>query len=201
MNFLAHLLAGDSGESLLVGSFAGDFCRGRLDKQRAELRAGIRLHRMIDGFAEEHESFSRIRARLRPSLGLYSGVGADMLIDHLLAHKWSDWVSDESLEKFSDRVGAVLVERSEWLPPDGARVARMMVAGKWLESYASEDGIRTALEKMTMRTRGNVKLSDTLSSLDRHQEEIGRSVKSFLGDLFSSRQLLDAGMRENLRTG
>lgn len=200
MNFLAHLLTGDSGEAMMVGSFAGDFCRGRLDSHPVQLRPGIRLHRMVDAFAEDHRSFSAVRALLRPSLGLYSAVGADMLIDHLLARDWDRWLAEESLRSFADRVGAVLVEHSRWLPENGENVARMMILGRWLESYAREDGIRTALEKMSMRTRGNTRLSDAVDELDRNRAEISAAVRDFLGDLFSSAAMIDAGMRSDLST-
>lgn len=198
MNFLAHLLTGDSGEAMMVGSFAGDFCRGRLEKHPVRLRAGIRLHRMVDAFAEDHRSFSAVRALLRPSLGLYSAVGADMLIDHLLARHWDRWLPAESLPAFADRVGAVLVEHSHWLPEKGRKIARMMILGRWLESYAREDGIRTALEKMSMRTRGNIRLSDAMDELDRSRSQVSAAAHDFLGDLFSSATLIDAGMRGNL---
>lgn len=198
MNFLAHLLTGDNGETMLVGSFAGDFCRGRLEGHRAELQAGIRLHRMIDGYAEDHRSFSLIRARLRPSVGLYAPVAADMLIDHLLARDWKRWVGHEQLNRFAERSGAVLLDRRTWLPREGERIAGMMVAGRWLESYARQDGIRTALERMSMRTRGNVRLSDALDELDRHEAEISQAVDEFLNDLFSSSRMIEAGMRPDL---
>lgn len=198
MNFLAHLLTGDTSDAMLVGSFAGDFCRGGLDRQPRSLRDGIRLHRMVDAFADTHPSFSLVRARLRPSLGLYAPVGADMLIDHLLAEEWRTWVRPEELRRFADRAGAVLMERRDWLPGSGARIATMMVSGRWLESYAEKDGIRTALERMTMRTRRNIRLADALLELDRNEDEIRSSIREFLSDLFSSAELVEAGMRTDL---
>lgn len=182
----------------MVGSFAGDFCRGSLDRHPAHLRAGIRLHRMVDAFADDHPSFSAVRALLRPSLGLYSPVGVDMLIDHLLAREWDHWLGEESLTAFAERAGAVLIERNEWLPVEGERIARAMVAGRWLQSYAREDGIRTALEKLTMRTRGNVRLSEAMRELERNGPEISEAVRDFLGDLFSSAEMIEAGMRGDL---
>lgn len=198
MNFLAHLLTGDSGDAMLVGSFAGDFCRGGLDRQPETLRDGIRLHRKVDAFADTHPAFSLVRARLRPSLGLYAPVGADMLIDHLLAEEWRSWVPREALANFAGRAGSVLMERRGWLPRSGARIATMMVSGRWLESYAEKDGIRTALERMTMRIRGNIRLADALLELDRNEDEIRGAIREFLSDLFSSVRMIEAGMRTDL---
>lgn len=200
MNFLAHLLSGDSGDEMLVGSFAGDFCRGSIEKHRKELRAGIRLHRLVDAYADDHPAFSTIRAMLRPVLGLYAPVGADMLIDHLLARDWNRWIGDESLTQFADRVGMVLLDRADWLPPQASVVARMMVAGQWLESYAKKGGIRTALVRMTRRTRGDVDLSDSLLVLANGEKELLESIDWFLTDLFSSQRLIEARMRDVLRT-
>lgn len=198
MNFLAHLLTGDSGDETLIGSFAGDFCRGRLDAHPEELRRGIRLHRMVDAFADGHPEFSSIRALLRPALGLYAAVGADMLIDHLLAREWERWVPRESLGEFAARAGEALLNGSPLLPPSGGRIAALMVDGRWLESYARRDGIRTALERMSFRARRGVRLDDALERLDLHEESIRSSTDGFLRDLFSSNELRSAGLRGDL---
>ncbi|MDX1582026.1 MAG: ACP phosphodiesterase [Thermoanaerobaculia bacterium] len=197
MNFLAHLLTGDSGPSILVGSFAGDFCRGRIEGHHPDLRPGIRLHRMVDSFAEEHPSFSGVRARLRPALGLYAPVGADMLIDHVLAMKWNEWVGGETLEEFANRAGAVLLD-SDLLPEHGARVARWMVEGRWLQSYATREGVRTALDRMSRRTRRGFRLAEAMQHFEQNRDVMSWNIMKFLNDLFTSPELLEAGMADYL---
>lgn len=197
VNFLAHLLTGDSGDEMLLGSFAGDFCRGSLKHHPIELQRGIRLHRKVDAFAERHPAFSAVRAMLRPSVGLYAAVAADMLIDHVLAREWHAWGRDEALTEFASRTGAVLTS-SEVLPGEAARVARIMIQRSWLESYASLEGIRSALGRMNARTRGRVRLEKAATELEQNHDEMTAAIRSFLGDLLSAKALIAAGMPEDL---
>lgn len=198
MNFLAHLLTGDNGEPMLLGSHAGDFVRGRIDRQDVRLRSGIRLHRLVDGWAEDHPSFSLLRRRLSPLVGKYAPVAADMLIDHELARTWPEWSVGETLPEFENRVGGILTRRIEWLPPEAQRVTRMMVEGRWLSSYASEVGVASAMERMSGRLRRPVRLEQAMTALTEQRGEVERTVFAFLRDLFRDQRLLDSGMRAGL---
>jgi acyl carrier protein phosphodiesterase len=198
MNFLAHLLTGDHGEQMLLGSHAGDFVRGRIDRHDARLRAGIRLHRLVDSRAEDHVSFSFLRRQLSPLVGKYAPVAADMLIDHILARTWGRWSAGETLPAFEERVGEVLLGRLDWLPPEAQRVTRMMVEGRWLSSYATESGIASALERMSGRLRRPVKLERSIEVLTGSRKELEGVVFEFLRDLFRDPRLLDSGMRAGL---
>jgi acyl carrier protein phosphodiesterase len=201
MNFLAHLLTGDNGEQMLLGSQAGDFVRGRIDRHDARLRAGIRLHRLVDIWAEDHPSFTFLRRQLSPLVGKYAPVAADMLIDHELARTWRGWSAGETLAEFEERVGGVLLGRLDWLPPEAQRVSRMMVEGRWLSSYASEEGIASAMERMSRRLRRPFELERSMDVLNGARRELERSVWEFLRDLFRDPGLLDSGMRAGLADG
>jgi acyl carrier protein phosphodiesterase len=198
MNFLAHLLTGDNGDQMLLGSHAGDFVRGRIDRHDLRLRSGIRLHRLVDAWADDHPSFSLLRRKLSPLVGKYAPVAADMLIDHVLARRWPEWSTGETLPEFENRVGGVLTRRIDWLPPEARRVTRMMVEGQWLSSYASEAGIASAMKRMSGRLRRPVKLEQSMVALTEQRTTIEQAVFVFLRDLFGDRRLLDSGMRAGL---
>lgn len=202
MNFLAHLLTGDTTPDMMVGSLAGDFCRGRLDRHPQRLREGIRLHRAVDAFADRNVDFSAIRHRLRPAVGLYAAVGADMLIDHVLARDWTRWAGGgEMLVSFCRRSGAVLSRGAELLPAEGRRVVRSMVEGEWMTGYATLHGIRTALGRMNGRVRGGTDLRAVLDEYGREPRAFEERASRFLEGLFRDERLLGLGMRPELGPG
>src|SRR5665648_547504 len=78
MNYLAHLyLSGDS-EEIKLGNFIGDYVKGNKYLQYPEQVAfGIKLHRRIDFFTDQHADVKECMKLLRPGYGRYSGVVSD----------------------------------------------------------------------------------------------------------------------------
>ncbi|RZK26682.1 MAG: DUF479 domain-containing protein, partial [Hymenobacter sp.] len=111
MNFLAHLyLAGPEAAAPtyaghLLGQFIADSVPGRqLAGYQPEVQAGIRMHRAIDTFTDQHPVVRRSTARLRAAgAGKYAGVVADVFYDHFLAANFQEF-SAESLPAFTQRV-------------------------------------------------------------------------------------------------
>ena len=153
MNHLAHaLLAVRTGTSL-VGNLLGDFVKGRPeDHYRGELLRGIRVHRAVDAFVDEHPSFRRSRERLPAALRRWSGVLVDVGYDHVLAALW-DEMGDGRLRDFADRVYAELEAARPRLPERMHRFVDYMTSTDLLVAYADPDGLRRALEGMSHRVR------------------------------------------------
>ncbi|RZK97569.1 MAG: DUF479 domain-containing protein, partial [Hymenobacter sp.] len=114
MNFLAHLfLAGPLAAPAYVGQLTGQFIADsvpgrRLEAYPAAVQAGIRVHRAIDAFTDQHPVVRRSTARLRTAgTGKYAGVVADVFMDHFLARNFREF-SPESLPDFTRRVYALL---------------------------------------------------------------------------------------------
>ena len=70
MNYLAHLyLAGDVPESIM-GNLMGDFLKGvNVGAHPRAVRAGIRMHQLIDGFTDAHPVVERSKRRMPPPTG------------------------------------------------------------------------------------------------------------------------------------
>jgi acyl carrier protein phosphodiesterase len=182
MNFLAHFLTARSSDELLSGSFVGDFVRGGVDRQVERFRAGIALHRRVDAFTDDHALVREAVARLRPACGRYAPVALDVIFDHLLAGSWSRW-SDEPLGAFTSHVYGVLLRDLGDYPPGAARVAAALSSGDWLGSYASEEGIRFALKRMTARLRRPADLAAGLDVVLRDRDAFQRDFERFFADL------------------
>ncbi|HUO84106.1 MAG TPA: ACP phosphodiesterase [Thermoanaerobaculia bacterium] len=166
MNFLAHFYLSSGSETMIVGSFLGDFVKGDLRKAASPYQEGIRLHRTIDATTDAHPAVKRSKARLLPSAGHYSAVLVDVFYDHLLASTWERW-SHEPLETFAQRVYHTLTNHRAELPDVARWVADNMREDDWLTSYREIGGIHTALEKMSRRLKRPFALHSATPILER----------------------------------
>ena len=157
MNFLAHLfLSGTPGPApyadVLVGNFIADSVPGRqLENYPPAVQTGIRLHRAIDTFTDQHPVVRRSTQRLRAAgYGKYAGVISDMFLDHFLARSFPAF-SSESLPAFAQRVYGLLQAREAEMPLRMQQMLFYMVQHNWLLGYAEIEGIGRALAGLSRR--------------------------------------------------
>ncbi len=159
MNFLAHLFLAGPPEGPgyadgLVGQFIADAVPGsRLAGYRPGVQAGIRRHRAIDAFTDQHPVVRRATARLRQAgHGKYAGVVADVFFDHFLARDFAAF-SAESLPDFTRRVYALLGARQAEFPARVQQFFPHLVQHNWLLHYAEPAGIARSLAGLSRRAR------------------------------------------------
>jgi acyl carrier protein phosphodiesterase len=182
MNFLAHLLlAGPDATAPtyadhLLGQFIADSVPGRqLAGYRPEVQAGIRAHRAIDTFTDQHPIVRRTTARLRTAgYGKYAGVVSDIFFDHFLAGNFSDF-SPESLPDFTQRVYALLASRAVEFPAPVQRFFPYLVQQNWLLGYAEIAGIARALHGLSRRASPG-------SGMETAGEELRRNYAAYQAD-------------------
>lgn len=145
VNHLAHIfLAGDSDDSLL-GNLAGDFVKGPLRGQFPPgVERGIAEHRRIDAYTDSHPQAGAIRRIVAAEQGHYARVIADIFLDHFLATEWRTY-SAETLDRFLQRVFARLDPYQRSMPGRLRTIYPRLRDGRWLQSYATIDGVWTAL--------------------------------------------------------
>jgi acyl carrier protein phosphodiesterase len=190
MNFLAHLyLAGDS-EPLIIGNFIGDFVKGQLKNQYCpEILKGISLHREIDYFTDNHPIVLESKMRLRSRYRHYSGVLVDIYYDHLLAVNWSVY-SQVSLERFTEKNYALLMEKFKILPDKVKYMLPYMIKENWLLNYREMEGIRRSLHGMAKRTKFNSGLETGTSDLIEYFSLFEIEFNSFFPELINHVQLI-----------
>jgi len=114
VNFLAHCaLAQDASncwengnalrDGLLAGAILADFGKGPIASHLPlDLQAGIRLHRRIDAFTNQHDLIRDTCTSFPPRLRRYAPIFLDILGDYYLSRTWSNYYT-EARPDFSQR--------------------------------------------------------------------------------------------------
>ncbi len=180
MNFLAHaLLAGDDGD-LIAGQIAGDFVRGRLDRQDlGALHAGVRMHRALDVFTDAHPLVVRSRGRLLGPRRRYAGIIVDVLYDHFLARHWARFC-DRPLADFSARVYGELQSRRDQLPERLQHFLPYMIERDLLGGIGAEAALAESFTRLDRRFTRQTPLREAPAELSRH----GRGLEADFLDFF-----------------
>ncbi len=185
MNHLAHALIAERTGTSMAGNLMGDYVKGRLDDGRWEesILEGIRLHRRVDAWTDDHVLFRCSRDRIRPELRRWSGILVDLYWDHALARCWDD-LSAEPLPVFTARVYDELGNARSILPERMHRFVDYMISTDLLAAYAEVEGIRGALLGMSMRIRRENPLADAASDLPEIYPGIETDFLQFQAELF-----------------
>lgn len=185
MNFLAHLFLSCDNEDLLIGNFIADFIKNKEVKQYPpSVQEGIVLHRQIDTYTDNHPIVKRGVHRLQPYHRKYAPVVIDIIFDYLLAKNWERY-SGQSLSEFASYIYEILNARMSSLPEKLRKDLPGMIAGNWLESYGTREGILFTLQKMDERTSFPSNFGSALSHLEKDFQIFNDEFNQFFPELIA----------------
>lgn len=152
MNFLAHIHIAEHCDSSIAGNLLGDFVKGDPEKQYpAEIARGIRLHRYVDSYTDNHPLMREAKQYFSAELKRYAPIALDLFWDHCLARMWANY-HGMTLEAFcvqaESKARNILVE----VPERYTLVTDRMWRGRWLVSYREFDTLEVALQRMSQRS-------------------------------------------------
>lgn len=183
MNFLAHLLLSIHDEQIMVGNFIGDFVKGKnMSPFDEKIQKGIRLHRAIDSFTDQHPVVLESKLKLRPKFGHYAPVIVDVFYDHFIARDWNKF-SSEPLLDFTLRFYSLMQNYKSKIPNAVNTMLMHMSKGNWLYNYRHLDGINTTLEGISRRTSFDSKMEMATEMLQLHYSEFDKEFYKFFPDL------------------
>ncbi|WP_310392978.1 acyl carrier protein phosphodiesterase [Hymenobacter sp.] len=189
MNFLAHLFLSGSPAApaypdVLLGNFMADSVPGKqLERYPPAVQAGIRLHRAIDTYTDQHFVVRRATQRLRAAgHGKYAGVISDMFLDHFLARNFPDFTA-EPLADFTRRVYALLIARQADMPPRVQYFLPHMVQHNWLLGYAEVGGIGRALGGLSRRATPGSGMETAVAELQANYAAYEADFREFFPQL------------------
>jgi acyl carrier protein phosphodiesterase len=167
MNWLAHLYLSEPTPEFRLGNLLPDILpAAALAAMPAQFLPGIRCHRAIDAFTDEHAIFRRSIRRIEPPFQRYGGVLIDIFYDHVLAREW-DSFAGTALPEFAADVYASLETQLFHLPPETRARLDAMRRANWLCGYREIAGITETLSRIGRRFRRPVNLAATVPQLER----------------------------------
>ena len=161
MNFLAHCLIATRAAhrtedaALVAGGFLGDFIKGPLPQEMPRgLALGVRLHRRIDAYSNQHPGIRTSSRRFPAELRRIAPILVDVLCDHLLSSRWEEFHA-ASLPGFTTHIYDVVASHEEWLTDNGHRFLAYARERDLLASYADWEVVLGALRSITRRLGRN----------------------------------------------
>ena len=183
MNTLAHLYLSGNDPDLILGNFIGDSVRGGEFSQLDErVQEGVRLHRKIDRFTDQHPIFRQICSLMRGDFGRYCTVVADVFLDHFLARDWERFDA-RSLEDYTRWIHQILAERIDTCPERSRRYFKYLSTTDTLLHYRSAEGINRTLLQMAKRARFNSGMENAGAVLRRQYPQLKEGFESFFPEL------------------
>jgi acyl carrier protein phosphodiesterase len=183
MNVLAHALLASPDAEIMLGSLIGDFVRGRIDPALPpKVRAGIALHRAVDGYTDAHEEVAAARRLFAPPFRRYAGILLDVWFDHLLARQWARFGAG-GLDDFSDRVRALLDANAGLVPERMRAFAAYLGANDLPAAYRHTAMIGNVLHGMSRRLTRENPLADALPVLVELHAPLQRRFEAFFPEL------------------
>jgi acyl carrier protein phosphodiesterase len=197
MNFLAHLFLSGTEEDVIVGNFVADAVKGNsLHRFPEGMERGIRLHREIDHFTDQHAVVRASKSRLSPKYRMWAGVIVDLYYDHFLAKYWSEY-SGEDLNRFVAGTYFLLIRRFHLLPPRSRRILPFMITQNWLVGYRDLDVLQKVFNGMSRRTSHPSGMENAILDLQADYLDYENEFRTFFPDIIKH---IDQ-YRSNLQAG
>ncbi|MGH8191317.1 MAG: ACP phosphodiesterase [Rhodanobacteraceae bacterium] len=185
MNHLAHALLADAGGvEFALGSAMGDFVHGPPDRAwPATRQAGLRFHRAVDRFTDQHPEVVAARRLFVPPWRRYAGIMLDVWFDHLLVLGWDRIVRDEPLADFSQRWLDLLDGRIADLPASLRAFLHWMHAHRLPVAYGEEATLDEVFRALATRLSRPSPVGEALPALLAHAQALQRHFDAFLPEL------------------
>lgn len=183
MNFLAHIYLAGTNKETILGNFIADSIRGNKFHHYSDgIQFGIKMHRAIDVFTDEHPIFRQSKRRLDNKYRLYKGVIIDLIYDHFLAKNWQQY-SDIPLDIYSQSFYQLLYKEFDILPEKTQHLLPYMSQQNWLYKYRTLQGIGEIMHDMNVRTRGISKMNEAIVDLRENYPIFEKDFTLFFDEL------------------
>lgn len=163
----------------------GDYIKGSLilDSFPEGIRKGIKLHRKIDAFADQHPSSLKAKNLFRSDYRLYAGAFVDSLYDHFLANDPHYFPAEKSLFDFAGKVYGELEQQSQWLPEKFLNMLPYMVSHNWLYNYRTLKGMERSFEGVVRRAKYLDSSEKAYEIFVSHYYELNQYYFDFIDDM------------------
>jgi acyl carrier protein phosphodiesterase len=185
MNFLAHIYLSGDNDEIKVGNFVADWIKGSDHKFYAtDIQKGILIHRAIDSFTDNHAIARQSKSYFAAHYGKYAGIIIDILYDHFLAIEWNK-LSDITLNEFAQNTYNLLLNYLSIFPPGIQEFVPRFIQRRWLETYATTNGIKNVLTGMSKHTSLPDHTDKAIEILHSYYDELTKEFREYFPQLVS----------------
>ncbi|GAB2691910.1 ACP phosphodiesterase [Aliiglaciecola aliphaticivorans] len=142
-----------------MGNFLGDFVKGsNLDHLPTSLQHGIRLHRKIDSYTDNHPVVKSLRKQFSANLRRMSGVMIDIYFDHLLSLHWPSFTVQPQqvvLSAFYQQLKEEPSKHSQHF----ASVRAGLLKHQWLQNYNERKSCLGAYQQIEKRLNRRIEFA------------------------------------------
>ncbi len=154
MNLLAHAYLSFGDADVLVGNMISDHVKGKDQFNFPEqIRRGIKLHREIDTYTDEHPATRELKSYFKPTYRLYAAPISDIVYDHFLATDVNEFSTGETLFRFSIETYSQLEKMKPWFPAGFQQIFPYMQQYNWLYNYRFNEGISKSIQSLVRRAK------------------------------------------------
>jgi acyl carrier protein phosphodiesterase len=154
MNYLAHAYLSFNNEEILVGNMISDYVKGKKQFDYSmQILSGIRLHRAIDTFTDNHTATKEAEKFLKPVVGLYAGAFIDVIYDHFLATDKNEFADETILLNFTQTTYSLLEPHQAVFPEKFKLMFPYMKQHNWLYNYQFNWGIEKSFGGLAKRAK------------------------------------------------
>ena len=183
MNIVGHLYCSGVEGPIALGNIIGDYVKGKaIDQYDEEIRKGISLHRSLDHYADNHDSYKILRKEIHAQLGHYTMVALDIYFDYYLIQDWDKhgWGTYNALVE--DFFSLVATYRND-IPEPALFYFDKMKEHQWMYKYASLDGMHEVFMGMHHRVKYDNHFDKAIEIMKQHDNIIQTAFDTYMVDL------------------
>lgn len=182
MNFLGHIFLSPNDDQILLGNFIADSVKGNPDNHYSgKVAEGVKFHRAIDHFTDNHELVRQGVARFRDSQGRWAPVVIDVIYDHILASDWANHHHQE-LHPYVQETYVRLEAQKHHFPASVERYFPYMKTQNWLFNYQYEWGLLKSLQGLDRRTSIETEMHRAIEVFKKDEQDFRTEFRSFIAD-------------------
>lgn len=184
MNYLAHAYLSFNYAPILVGNMISDHVKGKKQFDfPLPVQKGIKLHRAIDDFTDNHSATGHLKSFFRPQYRLYSGAFADVVYDHFLANDTCEFSTETDLKNFAAATYQLLENNAELFPLPFKHMFPYMKAYDWLYNYRYRWGIEKSFGGLVKRSAYLTESAIAYDIFNTHYSTLQDTYNAFFPDL------------------
>lgn len=186
MNYLAHLALAQPTSESVHGNLLGDFMKGSsIEQFSMPVQRGLQNHRFVDKYTDHHPEIHSVKNKFSAERRRFAAIIIDVSFDHYLIRHWSRFY-EQSFAQFCEQRYALLEQALPYMPVTMQSTVNSLLKHRWLDVYATPQGLSGALDNTATRIRFKHRFSGSIEEVLKHYHVLEQTFLSFYPQLMRS---------------